>query len=359
MKAFVLSDIHTDMWFCYACKPSRLKGDDPKEDVTVDTLEYLWKMREYPLTDAIIVPGDIANDYLTYTRTVKWLAGKYKQVYICFGNHDILVRGATPSQSNLQFDTSDHKIAAIKEFAKAYPNVHIMDGDVIDGIAGTMGMCDLKCEAPAWANNRLDWEKWFDGKHWKHHISKDPEVIWNHYDEQMTNMLKQKPKIIFTHFVPYQAGVSFEYRNDPCNKFFYFDAEKYLDMMEDRTKWFCGHVHDKKICHWVNKNGNHIDIICNPSGYPGEGNMCASEITITENNEYKRGSKSTTWDDFIVDLEEYEDVELEVTDEQLAQLQAAADMEGMTLQNYINHILRTALKDGAFEEVVNKIKENQ
>jgi len=303
MKAFVLSDIHTDMWYCYAVKPSRLKGDDPKEDVVEDTLNHLWKFKDYPETDAIIVPGDVGNDFLTYTRTITWLSKKYKQVYIVLGNHDVLARGATPSQSNVQFNTSDDKVAALKAHAAQYPNVHLLDGDVHNGIGGTMGMCDLKCEVVPWRNIKFDWKKWFDGKHWKHYISKDPEEIWNAEAEKLNKILEQKPKIVMTHFVPYEAGINWHYRNDPCNVFFYFNAEEFLDKMEDGTLWLCGHVHDKKIINWVNSSGKHITILCNPSGYPGEGSMYADKADV-EDGKLNRYSGTTEWSDFIIDIPE-------------------------------------------------------
>ena len=80
MQAFILSDLHPDTWFSYANKPSKLRGDEVKEDVVFNTMEYLWKIFDYPDTDAIVLAGDVANDWLTYTRAVKWLSKKYKDV---------------------------------------------------------------------------------------------------------------------------------------------------------------------------------------------------------------------------------------------------------------------------------------
>ena len=76
-------------------------------------MDWLWKFREYPVTDALIVAGDIANDYQSYVQTVEWLSKKYKKVYICVGNHDILVRHATPYASNAKFALSEDKLDAI------------------------------------------------------------------------------------------------------------------------------------------------------------------------------------------------------------------------------------------------------
>lgn len=303
MKAFVLSDIHTDSWFCYAVKPSRLKRADPAESVVDDTLDYIWTLKRFPETDAIIIAGDIANDYLTYVRTIKWLSKKYKQVYVTFGNHDVLVRGATVSNSNSQFRTSDEKVAAIKLFVSQFSNVHLLDGDVYNGVGGTMGMCDLQCEVVSWKNAKNEWPKWFDGRHWKHYISEDPTDIWNAEDKKMSNIVARKPTVVMSHFVPYEAGVNAHYLNDAGNTFFYFNANKYLNQMENDTFWCCGHVHDKKIIKWKNDNGKNITILCNPSGYPGEGIMTADKA-IFENGKFKRYIEMTEWADFIIDIPE-------------------------------------------------------
>lgn len=301
MNYFVLSDIHTDMWFAYAVKPSRIKNDDPKEDVTRDTLDWLWSTNAFPKTDGIIVSGDIANDYLTYIRTVKWLSEHYSDVRICLGNHDILVRGGTPSKSNLQFSTSEEKIGAIRNEIAKLPTVTLHEG-LSDGvIAGCMGMCDFKCECPPGYDTTLFWKrKWFDGVHWRY-MGQDPMAIWDHYDRTMATVLGTRPKVMMTHFTPYQCGVNWEYRNSPLNQFFYFDAQKFLDAAPDGMTWTCGHVHNRKVCDWIGPVGNHVRVICNPLGYPGERDTYADTVEIID-GKMKRGSKLTTHDDFVIEL---------------------------------------------------------
>ena len=114
MKALILSDIHPDMYYQYAVDSKRLRNPDPKEDVVMETLDWMWKTYGIPETEAILLSGDLSNDYLTFTRTIKWLADKYSQTYLCLGNHDLIVRGATTSQSNLQFTSSEQKLDKMK-----------------------------------------------------------------------------------------------------------------------------------------------------------------------------------------------------------------------------------------------------
>ena len=302
MQAFILSDIHPDIWFSVANKPSALRGDDPKEEVVVKTMEHLWDKFDYPVIDAIIVAGDIANDYLTYTRAVKWLSSKYKEVYLCLGNHDILVRGATPSKANLPFKTSEEKIAAIQKFCGSLGNVHLLEGRNVDNIYGCMGMCDFQVEAVSFGRNKkLLWKReWFDGNYWRY-FKQDPDAIWAHYDKMMTELVEKQPPIMMTHFAPYEVGVNFEYRNSPLNTFFYFNGKKYFDMLDHDTVWICGHVHNRKICEYENAKGKIIKILCNPNGYPGEHSNFADTMTIV-GEKLKRGSRSVSNEDFIITI---------------------------------------------------------
>ena len=115
MKYYILSDLHIDFYEAYAVKPARYKMADPPEDVTIDTLEYIWNTHFLPEADAIILAGDYSNDYLRFSRMIPWIAKKYPEVYLVLGNHDLTCRGATDSKSNLQFTSSEQKIAKMKE----------------------------------------------------------------------------------------------------------------------------------------------------------------------------------------------------------------------------------------------------
>ena len=301
MKCLVLSDLHPDMWFSYATKPSRWKQEDPKEDVVFDTLDWMWNTHEIPSTPAILIAGDLANDYLTFTREIKWLSQKYEQVYLTLGNHDLIVRGATPSKSNLQFKSSEEKIAKMKECCSAYPNVHLLDGDVVNGIGGTMMSCDLKCENYGGINYTIKWQReWFDGKHWRY-MNQSPVDIWKNEEEKMNKIIEQKPKVILGHFAPYEVGVSWEFRNSPHNVFFFFNGSPFFNKLTQETTWVCGHIHDRKICEWENDSGTKIKILCNPFGYPGEGNPY-TDYTVVKDGKIERESIKTTQSDFIIEI---------------------------------------------------------
>ena len=277
------------------------------QDVVEKAMDYIWKFRGIPETDGIILAGDYSNDFQTFTYVVPWLSNKYKRVIMVLGNHDILVRGATTSKSNLQFTSSEKKIAAMKALCGKYDNVFLLDGDdgpYIEGIAGCMGMCDFQCETSL---SGLDaytlWKNyWFDGVNWRY-FKQVPQAIWSHYESKLTDMLNRnpKPKVIVTHFVPYELGVPFKYRNSPFNYVFYFKAEKFLDMMDDDTYWICGHSHGTRKAEYVNSSGKRIHIWCNTMGYPGDIEDYCDIIDYT-GDKIERKSSYLKTENFIIEL---------------------------------------------------------
>lgn len=302
MKYYILSDLHIDFYEAYAVKPARYKMADPAEDVTIDTLEYIWNTHFLPEADAIILAGDYSNDYLRFSRMIPWIAKKYSEVYLVLGNHDLTCRGATDSKSNLQFTSSEQKIAKMKEICDAIPNVHFLDGNIVNGIGGCMGMCDFKCEAPTYGLDAFtNWKRnWYDGKHWRY-FRQVPAAIWNYQEQLMMNIVKQKPKIMVTHFVPYELGVPFEFRVDPWNYVFYFKGEQFLEEMENDSYWICGHVHGRRMAEYVNSKGNVIHIRCNPFGYPQD-YMPYCDIVDYTGEKIERTQTRMTHEDFIIEV---------------------------------------------------------
>jgi Icc-related predicted phosphoesterase len=286
MRYFVLSDIHTDLWFTFAVDRQRLECYDPHESVTRETLDYIWKLRDYPTdVDGIIVPGDITNDYQSTCYTIKWLSEKYKKVYIVIGNHDMTVRGGTPSQSNLQFLSSYEKVTNIGRYADSLGNCYLLDTSMRERIAGTMGFADFKCCCPdaAWAErSKLYWKRsWYDGKYWR---GKDfnADSLWKAESSRMRTLCLMQPKVMVTHFTPIQLGISFDFRNDPLNALFYFDAREFLEIFDHDAYWLCGHVHEAKRAVYTNAKGFKITILCNPNGYPEESHSWVYEPEMSK-----------------------------------------------------------------------------
>ena len=300
MKCLVLSDIHPDMWFGYCDKSYRESSIDPPEELVMKTMDWMWDFQSIPSTPAILISGDIANDYLTFTRVIKWLSQKYEQVYFTLGNHDLIVRGATMSKSNLQFSTSEEKIQKMQEYCLQFPNVHLLEGNIVNGIGGTMMTTDLKCEARPGLDYDLKWKiDWFDGRHWK--VKKKASEIWTDYEAKMYNIIAQNPKVIACHFAPIEVGICFEFRNSPTNTFFFFNGSPFFNKITQDTIWTCGHIHNRKICEFENDAGKKIKILCNPYGYPGEGDPY-TDVSVVKNGKWESEQIKTSHSDFIIDI---------------------------------------------------------
>lgn len=260
---YVLSDVHVD--FLY-------RDNNPEhtyEEFAALADKWLTGLN-LPPTYALIVAGDISNDFQTFTYFCFWISDKYSKTYIVPGNHDMVVRGSTPSTSNQQFQTSFDRIEAMKKECAKYDNVVLLDGDIIDGIGGTMGMCDFEYRPSITLNYPLFWKMhWFDGKHWRLDGT-EPLEYWKLQQAKMHAIIDKQPKVVMTHFAPVQVGVPFEYRNDNCSCFFYFNGEEFLERMPNDSYWICGHTHDFHAVDYTCNNGNVVHILCNPHGYPGE-----------------------------------------------------------------------------------------
>lgn len=277
MKVFIQSDIHIDF---YSVQTTNY------DTVKVNFEEQYSRM--FLPADALILAGDVANDYNTQKMFYRFLGEKYKDVYVVFGNHDLVVNGATFGNGN-PFKRSEERMEAIKKDFKDDKHIHILDGDMLDGIAGCMGMCDMMY-SPRPSVDKVKkliyWaHSWFDGRHWNY-MHNEFQKIWDHYDKTMMTLVKKHPKIMMTHFCPIELGMKREYENDICSSFFYFNGKKYLDEMEDGSYWICGHTHTAYKKDYINSKGNTIHLVCNPMGYPSE-------------NPYDEGCKR---EDFLIEL---------------------------------------------------------
>lgn len=146
MRAFVTSDLHWDDW-ASECK-------------TAENYIHGWRTKSneshcglLPETEAIIIAGDIANTYDAWCEMIVALAHSYEEVIVVLGNHDICCDWADKSR----FSDSTDKISAMSRFVKYYPNVHLLDGNVVrigdTLVGGCMGMWDytFAAESSVWS----------------------------------------------------------------------------------------------------------------------------------------------------------------------------------------------------------------
>jgi UDP-2,3-diacylglucosamine pyrophosphatase LpxH len=265
MKTLFVSDLHLDSYTCLT----------DNEEILCAAFA-VFACRYLTPADVLCIAGDLADYEGLEVAFLKFVSTMYREVYFVHGNHDLVVKRQYPGR---RFATSEERKAYVLERVSGCRNVHVLDGEVSgDGlVGGTMGMCDLsyrpedQMEFDAcgfWAST------WFDGRTWNYCNQVLPDIMRREFGN-LERICMAKPKIVMTHFCPMQMGVADEYKSDPKTAMFYFEAKKYLDMLDDGTIWVCGHTHGQHDVTHVNSNGKRIRIVCNPLGGPDEKNAFA------------------------------------------------------------------------------------
>ncbi len=262
MKYFFISDLHVDFYTPLSRNVSTLRK----------YFELFFEQNFLP-ADACCIAGDIANDYFTYVKFLKFIAEKYNCVYVCLGNHDIIMEPNGRFGVDREFKTSEEKIAYFITEADKIQNVMLLENRIADGIAGCMGMCDFKymhSSAASEITNKMLWAtRWFDGRHWNY-MKNDSGRLWKHYDSVFRTLSLKRPKIMMSHFLPLEFEMPERYRSDPYSNFFYFHGAPYLENMDDGSIWQAGHTHTAMKKEFTDAKGKRHLLLCNPIGYPDE-----------------------------------------------------------------------------------------
>lgn len=270
MKYFIMSDIHIDFF---------VKTQNKEYEKSVQYFEEFYNTHMQP-AECLICAGDISNDYYNHVNFLKFIATKYNKVYVVFGNHDFGIHSTFGNGNPVKY--SEQRLEQTKkEFENT--NVFVLDGDIVDGVAGTMGMCDFGHTTTLDLGVQYkirEWQRhWYDSKVW--HIKTpdwhngykiDPMKIYQHEYDKLKSLVSKQPKIIVTHFCPLELGINREYDNSPSTAYFYFTAKDLLESFDHETWWFCGHIHTKMTCDYTNSKGVIIHICALPHGYPDEFN---------------------------------------------------------------------------------------
>lgn len=262
MLTYFISDLHLDAW----CPLTTNKG------ILRASFEDLYNRYFIP-AEAVSIAGDIADDEFTFLAFCEFISEKYNQVYLVFGNHDLTVKGSfIDIEGFKQWKTTEDKLDYLKISLLAYPNIHLLDGQVIDGFGGTMGMCDFSYDG--YEGRPYDtltmWHKdWYDGRHWNY-MGQDPLAIWADEERKMDTISKASPKVVLTHFFPTQMGIQSQFVDTYKTAWYCFNGERFLEQLPDSTIWQAGHTHGCIDTNWVDRNGKGHRIICNTLGLPHE-----------------------------------------------------------------------------------------
>lgn len=260
-KFFVLSDIHIDQYL----------SETSYENMVANFEKYLAPIEDIS-ERTLICAGDISGTFEGWTKC-DFLFDKFKHVILTLGNHDMVKIMESDAKTILEYNyneffgcepTTENKIKLIKTYIRDhYPNVTILDGNVVDyegvKIGGTFGWYDwLDGESPL---DELDWKNWYDG-YWNYFNQSLRTIAYNEV-KKMKSVLDEKPDIFITHVAHSYCNTNPMYRCSNSNKFFYYSPNEY-DMSCCKYV-ICGHTHDSVI-----DKGGFNTIMCNPKGYYDE-----------------------------------------------------------------------------------------
>lgn len=266
MTYFFISDLHVDFYAPLTRTVPLLRN----------CFEKMYQ-KHFLQADVCCIAGDIANNYFTYVEFLKFIAEKYSQVYLCFGNHDIIAEHIGSFGADKDFPTSQSKIEFYLAEAAQIPNLHLLENRVEAGhglpIGGCLGMCDWTYRHTADASmdvSKVLWKtRWFDGRHWNY-MDNDPDRLWEHYRDALSNVALQRPKIMMSHFLPVEFGMAERFVHDPHSTFFYFKGAPYLELLDHGSIYQAGHTHTAIKKEYVDSLGKSHLLLCHPVGYPTE-----------------------------------------------------------------------------------------
>lgn len=262
MKYFFVSDLHIDYYAPMSRTVPLLHG----------CFDKFYEKHFLP-ADVCCIAGDISNSYFIYLEFLRYISQKYKRVYVCLGNHDIIKECIGTFGVDKEFPTSEEKIEFFQKEVAQIENVFLLENRMVDGIAGCLGMCDFKYrhspDADVAASKLLWSTRWFDGRHWNYK-NNDTEALWDYYRQMMVELTRRKPRIMMTHFLPLEMGMGHQFVHDPSSCFFYFEGQEFLENLDEGSIWQAGHTHTafKKV--YVDSRGRKHLMLCNPVGYPTE-----------------------------------------------------------------------------------------
>lgn len=272
MRRYVQSDLHVDNYCVQSTNYHILLPD----------FEDFYKRFMQP-ADELYLAGDVADTVIMQKFFLKFLQTKYKDIYYCFGNHDLAVKGRYLGDMNQNLTSSMKRINIIKDFFKD-SSVHVLEGDIINGVAGCMGIgdCSFHVENTACEFAKHMWNcTSFDARIWNYK-GNHYETLINYYQQMLTELVKQQPKVILTHYCPLQMGYNAKFTDNIKTSFYFFDAKNMLDMLDHDTLWICGHTHDAYQTEYINSQNKRIQIWCNPLGYEHEMQYELNQLDIND-----------------------------------------------------------------------------
>lgn len=285
MTIYMTSDLHVDHWF-----KTNQRNEDVKAlseaclDASYHYINHRVSLENYinnalKPADVLCVAGDTCDNPHLFVEFYKAVSPRYKKIFVVFGNHDLTVHNESYFRNNT-FTETQAKLDFLKAEVSKLGNVSILDGTVeeFEGVkfGGTMAFNDFSWAYKVEPEPEGDmakflryWKRWFDYRNWEYMGNVHKDILTSQM-KKLDHVVSQKPDIILTHYIPLFFGVEKIYEDDVYTTFFYFNGQKYLDQLKDKSIWLAGHTHSVRTNNLAQSDGRIIHLKLNPVGYPDE-----------------------------------------------------------------------------------------
>ena len=198
MKAYFINDLHIDQW---------VKTQSKSGFSNVATYKKLLEKWCLP-ADALFIAGDVASSVNAIYATFSVLAKMYDHIFYCYGNHEMRLTEEDEARG-LNTYTKRERIETFMETAvNKLDKLHIIKGSTayVKGVrvSGGMGYADGRFSTdPETVEER--WRDTNDCKKFNLGWASSMREIEDYENNSVTAILAaETPKVVMTHFAPYQ-----------------------------------------------------------------------------------------------------------------------------------------------------------
>ncbi len=205
--------------------------------------------------DVLVLAGDIATDAtLDPVLTMFCELVAPKPVLFVLGNHEYYGGSVADTET---------KARAV---AEVFPNLHVLEGDIVELQGQRFLGCTLWYEHPNWLPSDADFGDF-------NHIEGFADFVHQQAMDSADFLRSsiQPGDVVITHFLPHPESIAPKYRFSSSNGYFLHNVSDIVRCGEAKL-WIHGHTHSS-----VDYTINQTRVICNPFGYatrpyPGEPN---------------------------------------------------------------------------------------